>query len=882
MAENMTDLVGRTLGRYLVLESLAKGGMGQVYVAQDTRLERQVALKVLPTEMAADPHRLSRFEREAKALAALDHPGIVTIHSVEEEDGVRFLTMELVRGTTLQDHMAGGPLETQQLLAVAIPLADALSAAHEKGILHRDLKPANVMVTGQGRVKVLDFGLAALRPGGEAGDDCDTAELSQDGVVGTVPYMSPEQVNGRVVDARSDVFSLGVVLYEMASGQRPFQGPSSTATMVAIARDEPAPLASLGSDLPVELGHVIMQCLEKDPRQRIQSAAEVRERLEALSRELASGVSRPELPTVGHRPSRRRALVLAASLAVALGMVVLWQGSPRSRPPDAAGVKIVVLPFENLGPPDEAFFASGVTEEITARLTALSGLGVISRTSAVEYDRKGKTIPRIGHDLGVDYVLEGTVRWALPGEGRVLVTPQLIRVADDTHLWSARFERVVEDIFAVQSEIAMEVVRQLNVRLLASERQAMSTEPTVSVDAYQAYLQGVSYGHGFLAEELLRAVELFEQSVSLDPSFAVAWARLSETHSRLYHYRYDTTPNRLELARSAADRALELAPGAAETRRALAYYHYFGYRDYRAALEQLTMAARARPGDGELMADFGYIARRQGRFEEALSGFLRAFELDPRNDELATNIAITLRVMRRHAEAEQWYERSLSLAPDQLLAHAGRAVNYWMWDGDLTRAREVLERMPAQDHPYTMLHWQFQEVYERRYEELLARLARIPVQLMADQIWYYPRNLVECQCHLELGHSAEAQTACDAALAELERAAAAAPDDARIHCALGWALALLGRKEEALAAGQRAVSLCSVESDALEGPAFLQDMARISARVGDVNGALQHVERLLVIPSNLTPGMLRLDPAWDPLRQDPRFRELSGGGTANP
>ena len=485
--------------------------MGEVYRAEDTTLDREVALKVLPTELSSDPDRLARFEREAKTLAALDHPNIVTIHSVEEAEGVRFLTMQLVEGQPLSELIPKGGMPLERIFNIAIPLADALATAHEKDVIHRDLKPANIMVTDEGRVKVLDFGLAKLRSGAGAAPmttAMPTEPLTEEGrIVGTMPYMSPEQLEGSDLDERSDIFSLGIVLYEMASGERPFKGETSVSLISSIVKDSPQPVDTLRDGLPHHLGRVVGRCLEKNPERRYQTAKDVRNELEALAKETESDVVArteqcDEIPTPAP-PKRFRQWPLAVGLAIALlALGLLWIGrweqpaeevSEPTLVDDSGEPMIAVLPFENLGPPEDEYFADGMTEEITSRLAMVSGLGVISRTSAMQYKENRPALKQIGEELGVDYVLEGTVRWAKSpeGPGRVRITPQLIRVADDRHLWADNIEKELEDIFAVQAEIAQRVVQELGVTLLGREQEALDQRPTENPAAYQAYLRGI-------------------------------------------------------------------------------------------------------------------------------------------------------------------------------------------------------------------------------------------------------------------------------------------------------------------------------------------------------------------------------------------------------
>lgn len=877
----MSDLVGKTLGHYRILDRLGFGGMGEVLLAEDTRLGRRIALKLLPARLAEDERRLVRFEREARALAALNHPGIVTIHSVEEVDGLLFLTMELVEGKLLSDRIPPQGLALHEFLSIALPLVEALAAAHRNGIIHRDLKPGNIMMTPDNRLKILDFGLARLQRSG-SGDDFGTEDLTREGeFVGTLGYAPPEVLESKPQDERSDLFSVGMILYTMATGHSPFHGDNPGALVCSILNHTPAAPSTHNPGIPPALDAIIIRCLEKDPARRYASAETLHDDLMALySGTLPDGViGIPPSLRKGWRPLWRWAVLGFLVIAGLLTGVLLILGGKGG---EGKRSKIVVFPFENLGPAEDAYFADGLTEELTGKLAAAGDLAVISRTSAVQYNRQGKTMKDIGRDLGVDYVLEGSVRWDRSGSKHVVVTPQLIRVADDTHVWAARFELVMEDIFAIQAEIADEVLRRLDIALAVGGKAKSAARPTGNLDAYQAYLRGLSYSRGFLENDLRLAVDMFTRAVELDPSFALAYAKLGYAHAGLFQYRYDLSEERLKKARAAAVRSLELEPGLSEGHRAMGYIHYWGYRDYPRALEELGIAARERPNDSQLLADISFIRRRQGLFQEALENLGKALELDPWNEHLTVNLALTYRVMRRYEESDRMYRQSIALAPDHLLAYGGQAVNYWMWDGTAARARKVLAAMPRQEDPYALLHWQFQLLYERRYQELLDRLASSGTELMADQIWYYPRPLVECFCYLKLGQPVQARRCGESARTVLEAAVRDHPGDARLHCALGWAYALLGRPVDALREGNQAVRICPVERDTMEGPAFEQDLAKICAWSGQPGKALDHLEHLLTIPGNLSQGMLRLDPAWEPLANQPRFKQLLRNGMPEP
>ncbi|MBW2494220.1 MAG: protein kinase, partial [Deltaproteobacteria bacterium] len=701
-------MIGKTLAHYEITGLLGKGGMGEVYRARDTRLDRDVALKVLPADVADSPARLERFNREARVVAGLNPPHTVHMYSVEEADGVRFLTMELVEGEELAASLERGTLPLEKTLEIGVAVADALTEAHDKGVVHRDLKPANVMITIEGRVKVLDFGLAKLAQADPAGDaDVTRAlELTQQGsVLGTAPYMSPEQLRGREADARSDLFSLGILLYQMASGRRPFEGPSAADISSSILRDEPAQLRELDGTIPPALGAIVHSCLEKRPEDRPETAAIVRDQLEALRREFDSGIvstqARVRPPNMASASLGRRLAAVAPLLLVALFVLWWWSQRDSTSPVEHERPVVAVLPFENLGSPDEEYFAAGITDEITSRLALIDGLGVISNTSARVYAETDKSIPEVGRELGADYVLEGSIRWDKSrNPERVRISPRLIRVANDTNLWLENYERDVDQIFELQSAIASQIAEALDITLLGPVREAIEEKPTENMDAYQAYLQGRKQldAPGFSRGSFELGVQMFERATSLDPRFALAWARLSSMHARMYHYGFDRSPSRLSAAKAAADRALDLDPRLAEGHLALGHYYYWGTREYDLALSELARARQIEPNNSEVWLATAYVKRRQGAMEEAIQLLERDRQLSPLDPNVAVALGETFGTLRRYAKAEEAFRRGIALAPDDPYPYTELSLLQLRWNGDPDAARIPLAEMPTVDN----------------------------------------------------------------------------------------------------------------------------------------------------------------------------------------
>ena len=663
-------MIGQTLAHYRITAAIGAGGMGEVYRATDTKLGRDVALKVLPAEMAASPERLERFRREAKALAALDHPGIVGIYSVEEADGVHFLTMQLVEGQSLDRLIPEGGMPIERLVQIAKALAAALAAAHDRGIVHRDLKPANVVVGEGDAVKVLDFGLAKMSPAGEPADSAlPTEAQTREGIVmGTVPYMSPEQVSGRPLDHRTDVFSLGVVLYEMASGRRPFAGGSAAELSSSILRDTPPALTTLRAGLPEGLMRLVTRCLEKDPAARFQSIRDVRAALAALS----TGGSERET-VLGREPGpRSRAFRIAAGAAILLGVaayLVARSGimRPAGRAREAAAParirSIAVLPLDNYsGDPAQDYFAEGMTDELTADLARISQLRVISRGSAMQFKGEHRPpTPEIAKALDVDAVVEGSV---LRAGDKVRITAQLIDARADRHLWAKSFERSSRDILALQDELASAIAREIHVQLTPAEQSRLGRAPSVNPEAYDAYLKGRYFFNRPSDENLQKAIARYEEALALNPDFVPALSGLSDAYLWAgYNEGFLTASEARPKAKAAAEKAIQLDDQSAEAHTSLAVFKLFYEYDWAGSEVEFRRAFELNPSYAFAHDQFGLGLAFQGRLDESIAESRRAAELDPLSPQVPLDAIFAFAWQGNHQAAREQLRRAADLDP---------------------------------------------------------------------------------------------------------------------------------------------------------------------------------------------------------------------------
>jgi TolB-like protein/Tfp pilus assembly protein PilF/tRNA A-37 threonylcarbamoyl transferase component Bud32 len=869
-AENL-----RELGDYELLQEIGRGAQGVVYRARQKSLNRIVALKIIGLGHWATKVHVKRFRLEAEAAARLDHPFIVPIHEIGQSNGSCYFSMQLVEGGQLDQVVKREPMASRTAAKLIAKLARTVHHAHQRGILHRDIKPGNILLDAKGDPHLTDFGLARLL-------ELESSVTRTTEAIGTPSYMAPEQARGdnAKLSSATDVYGLGAVLYQLLTGHPPFLAETTYETIRLVLETEPRQPRLLNPKVDRDLSTICLKCLEKDPKQRYASALALAEDLEHWLRDEPTQARRAGILIRANKWVRRKPLAAALVVSlVALGGVIGWNiwKSQVANTPAITG--IAVLPFENLSDDDKnASLADGVQDDILTKLAKIADLKVISRTSVMQF--RGKhNVRDIGEALRISHVLEGSVRKV---GNRLHLNAQLIDARTDTHLWAEQYDRDLSDMFAVQTEIAQKIAEKLHAKMSADERIDIHRAPTSDLTAFDLYIRAknlvlTTSAHVSGRDNLLEATNLLDEAVNRDPSFFEAYCQLAHTHDRLYHLGYDHSSARLARAEAALQQAIRLRPETGEAHLARAEHLYRGYIDYNGALAELEAASRIIPNNSQVFELKGYILRRQGRPQEALQNLERAADLDPRNVLLLQQIALSYDHLRRYSEEKAAWQRALIIARDDVHTLLPLANVELQWKGDIQPLRRLVDSIrstnPAQI-PQIADAWFVCALIDRNAsaaKDALIALGDAPLSYEAVELNHLVLQGIIARMSND---DAQASASFTAARAEQEKIVHGQPNYAPALCVLGLIDAALGRKEEALSEGRRAVQLLPVEKDAVNGPVMIEYLAMIAAWVGDRELACEQLAISANLQGGVNYGYLKLLPYWDPLRGDPRFEKV--------
>jgi serine/threonine protein kinase len=892
------SFIGRTFDHYKISESIGTGGMGEVYLATDITAGRKAALKLLPVRFASNTERLKRFQQEAQAVVALNHPNILTVYEIGEDHSTHYIASELIEGETLRQRLTGGRMQLSEAVDVAMQVTSALAGAHRAGIVHRDVKPENIMLRPDGYVKVLDFGIAKLAESAFAEATADGAEsmtfaeTNLGSILGTVRYMSPEQTRGAQVDKRTDIWSVGVVLYEMITGHAPFTGGTPGETMSAILEMEPRPVTSDVARAPAELQQIINKTLQKNPEERYQSADALLQTLKGLRHKLEVEAAAPWLRWT-RSPMAIALLLLVAALVSALPFY--WhRNRAMSLPSDKS---IAVLPFENLSKEQEsAFFAGGVQDEILSDLAKVADLKVISRTSANLYKAaNGRDSREIGQQLGVAHLLEGSVQRI---GNRLRVNAQLIDTRTDTHTWAETYDREVNDIFVIQSEIAQTIADKLRAKLSETETAAIAEQPTADLVAYAYYTKAREIdvfskwqgAEGSLNEQ----VELLEKATQRDLNFALAYCALSKAQIDLGDLTKD--PKHFELGKKAAEAALRVRPDLGEPHLALARYYcrYYWFAgsvvgpeaaSYDRARDELAMVRRKSPNNSEALVIEAMIDRHQNRWDAAVSNLQKAKELDPRNGEVTWRLGTTYFEMRRYSEMEELIRKDTASGILEDLWAKTALAQIELAQGDPVAAQSLLEQVPLEFSP-TQQIWRARfktALYLRDYDAANRVIAATPEKYAGDafDLGHGSENWAYGLVARARGDKQKALAAFATAREKMEAQSEDKSGNALYFADIAKLNAGLGRKEEAIREAQHQVELVPIAEDSVNGPLPVANLALVCAWTGECDRALEQLETVAALSGYApTYGDLRFNPCWDDLRSDKRFDKIVAAAKA--
>ncbi len=860
-------MIGKTISHYKILALTGKGGMGVVYKAEDINLKRTVALKFLPSSSLYDGEAKKRFIHEAQSASALDHPNICTIYEIgESEDGQLFISMALYKGETLKEKIAKGKISIEEAIDIILQICAGLDKAHQNNIVHRDIKPANIFITNEGIVKILDFGIAKVKG--------HTRLTLMGATAGTLEYMSPEQARGEDIDYRTDIWSAGVIMYEMLTGKQPFRGEYDQALIYSILNQSPDL-----NEIPRKLYPIIKKAIAKSQSERYQNAKGMIEDLMSLKkgRDIKTG-NFPSLFQPRENNLKTKLVLTTIAVCVVLVIVYFFLNIPPGNKVNIPERKtIVVLPFKNLGSPEDDYFAEGVRDEISNKLSSLSSLGVISRNSADKYAKSNKTSKEIGKELGVNFILEGTIRWAKnkDKESRIRIIPQLVRVSDDTNIWSDAFDRTIDDIFNVQNEIAQNVVDKLGIKIPLGQS-ITGPPPTQNLEAYDYYLKALKFHYGpSTGANIKTCVKLYEQAIKLDSNFAAAHAQVSIAYMGLFKWYWDRDSLNLEKASRHLQKAKELNPDIADVHLAQFFNYYWFTTNDEQVLNELKKVLEIQPNNAE--AHFmisGYYWRR-GEIALSEENDNKALQLDPLNARYPWGIALDYNLRKDYEKAEKYFQQAIKLSPNTSIFYTQLLMNSLDWHGNTKLARQISRNIKDDEYLEDSYNiFIYLGILDRNYDKVLKELKSSQKEYENSYNRYIPNSQMTAFVYRYMNNNELSNKYFKTSAVQLEKMLLNKPGDNRLRFALSISYAGVGEKDKAISELDNAFQSDPSWTEKRRKYTGSSYLTTIYILVGDYDNALKQIDLLLLGPTGFSVNRLKLDPLYDPLRNLQGYKEI--------